>query len=349
MLWVGSTFNNYCGQRLHGHRYATFEQCGEEGKIFIRAYPLDPEDPVEVPGWLKLGNLVLGETRDLKWEHHTQRPSHTKICCGDVVCHPDAARVQFGTLGCMMRSQDEIFAITAGHVVDTIGWIAVLKHSTDETKVVAFHVSNRTPRVGFHPEVGILRVPREQAELVYSIIPRTNIYYYHDTNVHSMRTTFEMSYQMARAHKLVEIMAMGKAIHVFKNGITTGTTMGRLTRILWHYPPSWPSAHPQPLRLTDAQPSPVLIFDETEFVLTDLAQQTHQWLGLVQWTSPDNAFSAPGDSGSLVYSREKNQTVPLGILLGAPYDYPGHSIFLSLETYVIEGIHSGLELALDNA
>jgi len=59
-----------------------------------------------------------------------------------------------------------------------------------------------------------------------------------------------------------------------------------------------------------------------------------EWIGVVQWA--DDPFSAPGDSGSLVFALEEGITVPLGIHVGAPEAMPRHSIFISIETYCYE-------------
>lgn len=52
----------------------------------------------------------------------------------------------------------------------------------------------------------------------------------------------------------------------------------------------------------------------------------------------------PDDFGSLVYSKEGNITISLGIHVGAPLSYPGHSVFISLETFCIEAEDEGWEL-----
>jgi hypothetical protein len=57
----------------------------------------------------------------------------------------------------------------------------------------------------------------------------------------------------------------------------------------------------------------------------------HRWLGLVKRVGPP--FSAPGDSGALVFSLEDSVTVPLGIHLGAPDEYLNDGMCLSLEAF----------------
>jgi hypothetical protein len=80
-------------------------------------------------------------------------------------------------------------------------------------------------------------------------------------------------------------------------------------------------------------------FDAIEFGKLRRSK-TQRWIRLVKSIEVD--FAGPGDSGALVFAVENTETVPLGILLGSPF--AGHCLFLSLETYVIEGRLNGLPL-----
>jgi hypothetical protein len=48
---------------------------------------------------------------------------------------------------------------------------------------------------------------------------------------------------------------------------------------------------------------------------------------LVKWSSPDEPFVAGGDSGSLVYAKDEEVIVPLGIHIGSNGTI-SHSLFL---------------------
>lgn len=70
-----------------------------------------------------------------------------------------------------------------------------------------------------------------------------------------------------------------------------------------------------------------------------------EWLGIVRWFQ-DDPFSAPGDSGSLVFTRKDGIVIPLGIHIGAPDSMPGHSVFISLEKFFFEAESEGWEVRL---
>jgi hypothetical protein len=71
-------------------------------------------------------------------------------------------------------------------------------------------------------------------------------------------------------------------------------------------------------------------------------QDRDEWVGIVKWA--DVPFSAPGDSGSLVFAIEEGVTIPLGIHVGAPTSIPQHSVFISIETFCYEAENEGWEL-----
>lgn len=64
-----------------------------------------------------------------------------------------------------------------------------------------------------------------------------------------------------------------------------------------------------------------------------------RWVGVVKRS--DHTFTGPGDSGALVYAIEDSCVVPLGIHICIE---DGDSIFLSIETFMLEGILYGLDL-----
>lgn len=67
------------------------------------------------------------------------------------------------------------------------------------------------------------------------------------------------------------------------------------------------------------------------------------WLGKIMWESEENPFSAPGDSGALVYAQENGTVIPLGIHLGSPSLWPFHSSCLSIETFCADGKKAGYD------
>lgn len=67
-----------------------------------------------------------------------------------------------------------------------------------------------------------------------------------------------------------------------------------------------------------------------------------EWIGIVQW-SEEEAFSAGGDSGSMVYAMDKQTMIPLGVHLGTPWPKK-RSIFICLEAYCLEAKKEGWRL-----
>jgi hypothetical protein len=72
----------------------------------------------------------------------------------------------------------------------------------------------------------------------------------------------------------------------------------------------------------------------------------NEWMGVVQWM--DAPFSAPGDSGSLVFALEDGVTVPLGIHVGAPEAIPDIAFLLVLTRIVMKRTKRGGSCALLN-
>ncbi|KAL2838487.1 hypothetical protein BJX68DRAFT_212071 [Aspergillus pseudodeflectus] len=97
---------------------------------------------------------------------------------------------------------------------------------------------------------------------------------------------------------------------VHKVGATTQLTTGRLIEMRTEPPRGWYDSPTSSL-------SDELDFDENE------------WIGVVEWIGI--LFSAPGDSGSLVFALEDGITIPLGIHVGAKAE-KSCSFFISLET-----------------
>lgn len=75
----------------------------------------------------------------------------------------------------------------------------------------------------------------------------------------------------------------------------------------------------------------------------EVREMGDHWLGKIMWESRETPFSAPGDSGALVYALEKGTVIPLGVHLGSPSSWPSHSSCLSIETFCADGKKAGYE------
>lgn len=104
---------------------------------------------------------------------------------------------------------------------------------------------------------------------------------------------------------------------VFKKGMSTDLTMGRLVEVSQEIPSGWWS-------------------DKT----SDCDIDNDEWLGFVEWI-PGIPFTAGGDSGSLVYAVENGVVLPLGIHIGVPTGRHEQSCFICLETFCLEAESEG--------
>jgi len=98
-------------------------------------------------------------------------------------------------------------------------------------------------------------------------------------------------------------------IIVHKFGASTDLTTGRFVEILNKPPNGWYG--PEENEGSD---------------LEDVEQDDNEWLGVVEWVGIP--FTAPGDSGSLVFARQDGIHIPLGIHVGSPGN-THTSIFIS--------------------
>lgn len=73
-------------------------------------------------------------------------------------------------------------------------------------------------------------------------------------------------------------------------------------------------------------------------------EDKHGWIGVIQ-SLEETLFVASGDSGALVYAVENGINVPLGIHIRWFESEPGHSFFLSLETFIHEARANGYNLS----
>lgn len=63
---------------------------------------------------------------------------------------------------------------------------------------------------------------------------------------------------------------------------------------------------------------------------------------------PDIPFTSGGDSSALVYAREDNIMIPLGLHLGSPAAWPYTPVFVSMETVCYGPNETGLPFYLLN-
>lgn len=143
-----------------------------------------------------------------------------------------------------------------------------------------------------------------------------------------------------RRHSLNQ-MLYPDGLVVYKQGSSSDLTMGRLVRLDDYPPKGWYGVDEDS---DNDEASNYIVFErDSDDDGDEEFKDNNEWLGIVKWYG-DFPFAAPGDSGSLVYAKEGNITIPLGIHIGCPTSIPNHSVFISIETFCFEAERQGMEL-----
>jgi hypothetical protein len=139
-------------------------------------------------------------------------------------------------------------------------------------------------------------------------------------------------------YSTVRSMAIHPELHgglVFKNGITTGTTMGLLVAIRHEYPPNWGLEGDAFSRVNLDGSVPIDSLPGGSFDNL-IRRRRHLWLGFVKLL-PGTKYSEKGDSGALVYTYWNFVKVPPGFHIGKPHDFGGaYAMFQTLECHILE-------------
>jgi hypothetical protein len=205
-------------------------------------------------------------------------------------------------------------------------------------------------------------------------IPCIDLHFYNSEKTSSDNALDPLS---ASRREDLKVRLSESPLVVYKRGASTDLTMGYLTEINDEAPNGWYQPLSDEEDDTQEEGGDGIVFededteddtqeedgdgnvfededteDDTEedgdgnvFEDEDTEDDTeeNEWIGIVKWA--DNVpFSAPGDSGSLVFALEGGITIPLGIHVGAPGSKPQHSAFISIETFCYEAEKEGWSL-----
>lgn len=179
----------------------------------------------------------------------------------------------------------------------------------------------RNDPAGFRDDCAFLKINMSDIEEFNHLLPCSNPHYFEFLKASDEILCDPVSTN--RRESLEGLLNINRLV-VYKQGAVTDLTMGFFEQILDKPPEGWYTGGKN--------------HDEEE------EQDPNEWLGRVRWLSEESPFSAPGDSGSLVWARERGITIPLGIHLGCLRSMPGCSIFMSIETYCYEAEKEGWEL-----
>jgi len=221
----------------------------------------------------------------------------------------------------------------------------------------------------FHDECAYLIVDSNDIQYFDHCIPNLDVHYFSTRNLLLSQILDPVSIRRAGYFRK---LAYGPGLVVYKNGGTTGLTLGHLVKVMESPPQGWyelPGAEDDTREWWEVSNEDDDEDDdeddeegesenddeeegesendddeegESENEDDEDEDEDDEWLGLVKWA--DIPFSAPGDSGSLVFALESGVTVPLGIHVGSPEYYPGHSLFIGLEAFCYEAEREGWEL-----
>jgi hypothetical protein len=238
-----------------------------------------------------------------------------------------------------MRSDETYLALTAGHILEDIERELIVKGHGGE---IALQVAQKSVRVNgrpigrmdesvhFRDDCAFLKIPPSKLSSFHHRIPCVNPHHY-DVDKPAVEKPGDPLY-LSRRGTFDDLLAGDRHIIVYKQGASTGLTMGFFEEILLAPPLGWYSAKEE-----DDE-------DDEDDDASDDDQDDNEWLGNVRWINPDLPFSDSGDSGSLVFAKENGVTIPLGIHIGAPASTPFHSVFISIETFCFEAEREGWEL-----
>jgi hypothetical protein len=110
---------------------------------------------------------------------------------------------------------------------------------------------------------------------------------------------FDLEHGKIRGLYFLDQLKRG-ALKVYKEGATTGRTVGTLLEIIRHMPKAFYVMNGVHVFQT---PKEDLQMDALGITMKELKRRhAHRWVGVVEWVHPTIPFSAPGDSGSLVYA-----------------------------------------------
>lgn len=241
-----------------------------------------------------------------------------------------------GTLGTVMISNRTYVALTAGHILADGDRTMVLRRNIDESVVdlktakYSMRYSGRplgrlNERIGFQDDCAFLTINQQDVTKFEHYIP-----------------CVDPVSQSRRFH--IEKQVGTEGLVVYKQGSSIDLTIGRLVKIEDVPPKGWYVVDDD----SDKDEESKYIVFERDSDDNDVGEEqedkdSNEWLGIVKWYD-EFPFTGPGDSGSLVFAKEGNVTVPLGIHVGCPASVPNHSVFISIENFCFEAEKEGWEL-----
>ena len=181
--------------------------------------------PIPLPSWLKISYIVIGDPLFDGFIPDAIEPDEA-IQSGDrIIDHSGVIRGS-GTVGAFIRSGNDLYALTAGHIVnDAAGTTFEIKYRVTETKIRADHLKLRHPdrHDPWTREVKILRVRTEDRDRVEPYLKRVNIHKY---SKQGEAKHFDRENDSARGWAMVGVVQARSVLYVYKEGRTTRKPFG---------------------------------------------------------------------------------------------------------------------------
>jgi hypothetical protein len=319
----------------------------------MRIAPKNGTDPLPLPHWLQKPYIRIVDSNSFAYVAENDvdlselSASDRKLRSGDRVIDHSGAVQGSGTVGAFMWSGEDLYAITAGDVVnDAAGDTFEIQHRLSGARIRAKHLICLHPNLDneWTREVSILKVADAEKEKINASLPRINLHKYcpQGPRKHFQRA----SKGNQRLDHIEERIGETGGITVFKEGYKTGKTFGLLKQTYENMSTAWLYFSRGMMRST---PDEELKLDHLGITVDQLHDNdSHHWVGVVCWIDEASPFATHGDSGSLIYAVEDSQTIPLGIHMGrSQASIKPTSVFLGLEAFWTEGRYHGLELRFE--
>lgn len=209
-------------------------------------------------------------------------------------------------------------------------------------------VGRKDSMISFQEECASLRIPSDALTHFFHAILSVNLGYHSTLDIAEDKLADPIC--DSRRTNLQNALDMGPMI-VYKRGASTDLTLGRFIKIRSKPPKGWYGRSLHDLSSdvdddddnnddndNDDEDDDDEDDDDNEDDEDDddgnAGTDFEEWLGYVEWL-PHLPFTAPGGLGAMGYAMEGGIKIPLGIHIGAPASNPNHSVFVSLETFLL--------------
>jgi hypothetical protein len=187
-----------------------------------------------IPEWLTCARVSLRDQVDLDLDLEIR--NRKRITAGDGISELINPEEMFGTVGTFMSSGSELYALTAGHVIEQPGMQILLRNEQSGVIANATHIPNITLD-DMNKEVALLKVADGERDNIDNTIPNVDMNHYDRARPLVNATPEEINFKRERSrYRAVKRLAQGRGCPVYKKGITTGTTSSRYSLTLPGYP-----------------------------------------------------------------------------------------------------------------